>query len=167
MTARWKQFATFWYGQLGCLYQLGLRLFASRTWKPSYRSLGKLPPFYRTLIMLWRKHNGRRISKHPTHCQSACTESLWGNPRIVDSHGKTLFYPSLARAGFQAIKDKPLPASRTVTATLYENLKSCIPEWWGNLPMAEYTSSFAWKEQLYLFASAGTFTEFDHWTDLL
>ena len=156
-TARWKQFATFWYGQVGCLYQLGLRVFASRTWKPSYRSSGKLPPFYRTLIMLWRKHNGGRISEHPTHYQSACTESLWGNPLIVDSHGKTLFYPSLARAGFQTIKDifhKPLPASRTVAATLYENLKSCIPEWWGNLPMAEYTSSFAWKEQLYLFASS-------------
>ena len=99
------QFATFWYGQLGCLYQLGLRVFASRTWKPSYRSLGKLPPFYRTLIMLWRKHNGGRISERPTHYQSACTESLWGNPLIVDSHGKTLFHPSLARAGFQTIKD--------------------------------------------------------------
>ena len=67
------------------------------------------------------------------------------------------FYPSLARAGFQTIKDifhKPLPASRTVAATLYGNLKSCILEWWGNLPMAEYTSSFVWKEQLYLFASS-------------
>ena len=47
-------------------------------------------------------------------------KSLWGNPLIVAK----LFYPSLARAGFQTIKDifhKPLPASRTVATTLYES----------------------------------------------
>ena len=96
-----------------------------------------MPPFYRNLIQIWRKHGGNRIPRQPRTKEEAMGEQLWGNNMIVDRHHQPLYYPSLARSGFITVGDlltKPQPASNTVSSTIYYIVKSAIPAHWWNLP---------------------------------
>ena len=63
-----------------------------------------LPEYYRTLLGIWRKCSGNRITTVPGFREEAMTEPLWGKPTIA-VNGNPPFCLSLARQGYHTFGD--------------------------------------------------------------
>ena len=116
----------FWFQSNSDLYQLGLMTFTAENWLPTERFLSTLPPFYRTLVKIWKIVEGGRQVEQPCSYEEAILEPLWGNALIRDKHNRPLYFPSLARAGFHTVKDllqKPPPQPHTRSAILPNSTK--------------------------------------------